>query len=175
MLKRSSKDDRSERFVAFVRSRRVTNMKTISIALLSAFIGVLSGCSSTQDAGSTGATPTPTVAVPPVETATPVADKPLEDKPVEVKPTDTEEPPPPAGGGRLAMQQCSEESRKMKGCTKELNKVCAEVDTGIRCVRAPCPSTAPQTFDNPCLACSNKNVRGYWPISCEEMAKPTAP
>lgn len=147
-------------------------MKNISIVLVSAFIGVLSGCSSTQDAGSTGATPTPTVTVASVEPP-PASDKPQEDKP-----TGPEETPPPeeaAPAGRLALQQCPDEARKVKKCSTEARKVCAEVDTGIRCVRAPCPSTAQQTYDNPCMACMNSNVRGYWPMSCEDMAKPTAP
>jgi hypothetical protein len=73
------------------------------------------------------------------------------------------------------MQQCTETSRKVKGCTKESNPVCAEVDTGIRCVRAPCPSMIQQTFANACSACADARVRGYWGMSCEAMSKPTAP
>lgn len=148
-------------------------MKNISIALVSAFICVLSGCSSTQDAGSTSATPTPTVTVASVEPPPAATDKPKEDKPAEPEETPAPEERPPAG--RLALQQCPDTARKVKNCSTEARKVCAEVDTGIRCVRAPCPSTAQQTYDNPCLACQNTNVRGYWPISCEEMAKPSAP
>ena len=145
-------------------------MKNISFALLGVFIGLLPACSSTQDASGTGTTPTTTVTVPPEKTAEPVAEKPKEDKP-----TEPEQTPPPeeAGAGRLALLQCSEESRKAKSCAKEAKPVCGEVDTGIRCVRAPCPSTMQQTFDNACTACMNKNVRGYWAISCEAMTKPT--
>jgi len=148
-------------------------MKKISIALLSAFIGLLSACSSTQEPGSTGPSPNPTVTVGSNDAPPAATDKPKEDKP-----TGPEEAPPPeeaAPAGRLALQQCPDAYRKVKNCSTEAKKVCAEVDTGIRCVRAPCPSTAQQTYDNPCLACMNSNVRGYWPMSCEEMAKPTAP
>lgn len=148
-------------------------MKNISFALLAAVVGLLPACSAGQDATASGTAPTPTVTVPAAQITEPVVDKPKDDKPA-----GPEETPPPAetsGGGRLALQQCSEESRKMKRCEADAKPVCAEVDTGIRCIRAPCPSTAQQTFDNACTACMNKNVRGYWGMSCEAMAKPTAP
>lgn len=173
MLKRSSKEARSE-IVRDVRAYKVPviAMKNISFALLALFVGLLPACSGGQDSSTTGATPTPTVTVPPTE---PVVEKPKDDKPA-----GPEETPPPeeaaGGNGRLALQQCSEESRKSSTkCATILKPVCAEVDTGLRCVRAPCPSTAQQTFDNECIACLNKNVRGFWPMSCEAMAKPTAP
>jgi hypothetical protein len=145
-------------------------MKNISLVLLVTVVGSLSACSSTQETTTTGTTPTPVVTVPVAE---PVAEKPKEDKP-----TEPEDAPPPEdapSAGRLALQQCTEVSRKIKSCAKESKPVCAEVDTGIRCIRAPCPSTIQQTFDNACTACTNSNVRGYWAVSCEELTKPTAP
>ncbi len=41
-------------------------------------------------------------------------------------------------------------------CTKEYDPVCALVDTGIRCIKAPCPSSVEKTFSNDCMA---KNAR----------------
>lgn len=174
MLMRWTKEARSERFASSVRTRIVFAMKNISFALLLPFVASLSACSSTQEATTTETTPMPTVTVPVEKTPDPVADKPKEDKPA----TPEETTPPeetPRPGGRLALQQCSESSRKMKACTKELVPVCGEVDTGIRCVRAPCPSTIQQTFPNACNACADARVRGYWTMSCEDMGKPTAP
>jgi hypothetical protein len=56
-------------------------------------------------------------------------------------------------------------------CTREYRAVCAEVDTGVRCVKAPCPSSEPRTFGNACTACADAKTIGYWPVSCEEMNK----
>lgn len=149
-------------------------MKNISFALAVTLFGLLAACSSTQETAGAAAPP-PTVTVPPTQSSEPVAEQPTEQKP----PVEEAAPPPeeqPSAGGRLAFQQCSEESRKMRACTKDFRPVCGEVDTGVRCVRAPCPmSTAQQTFSNACMACVDAKVRGYWPMSCDEMAKPTAP
>jgi hypothetical protein len=150
-------------------------MKNVSWALLVLLAGSSIACAGAKDpsaSGSSTSSPPPTVTVPPVQTAEPVADKPKEDKPVEPEVTP---PPEERPAGRLALIQCTDESRKVAGCTKENRPVCAEVDTGIRCIRAPCPSMAQQTYANACSACVNKNVRGYWAMSCEDMTKPTAP
>ena len=156
------------------RKIRVFAMKNVCLALVVTLVGSLVACSSTQETAGPSS-PTPTVTVPPAHSAEPVATQPKEPKP----PVEEVEPPPeeqPSAGGRLAFQQCSEESRKIRGCTKEFKPVCGEVDTGVRCIRAPCPmASAQQTFGNACTACMDVKVRGYWPISCEEMAKPTAP
>ncbi|MDI1432705.1 hypothetical protein [Polyangium sorediatum] len=129
------------------------------------------GCASTQPP-TDGAAPTTTV---PTATVPPEPAPTAEPAPTD-KPTGTEAPPPeerPAG--RLAFQACSEESRKQAGCTKEMRPVCGEMDNGIRCIKAPCPSTTPRTFSNACMACVEPKVTGYWPMSCEDMNKPTAP
>lgn len=41
-------------------------------------------------------------------------------------------------------------------CTQEYDPVCGVVDTGIRCVTTPCPSSAEKTFSNKCFL----NVEG---------------
>jgi hypothetical protein len=46
-------------------------------------------------------------------------------------------------------------------CTREYKPVCAVVDTKVRCVKAPCPSTIKKTYSNSCTACSDNNVYEY--------------
>lgn len=54
-------------------------------------------------------------------------------------------------------------------CTKEYRPVCADVDTGVRCVTEPCPSTEKRQFGNGCMACADAKVLGYFPVSCDEL------
>ena len=69
--------------------------------------------------------------------------------------------PPP----KLVVTQCTEDQRN-QSCTKEYNPVCANVDTGIRCITAPCPSTEQKTYGNSCSACSDSNVYSYTKGAC---------
>jgi hypothetical protein len=92
----------------------------------------------------------------------------------------TETPPPPApgtnpGGPSAAeLVQCSAESRRAELCTQQHDPVCADVDTGVRCVRAPCPeSTERKTFSNACMACKEAKVMAYRKGSCEGSDKAT--
>lgn len=63
---------------------------------------------------------------------------------------------------------CEEDARN-KGCTKEYDPVCATVDTGLRCVRAPCDGASEKkTYGNACDACSDPKVYGWTPGACEE-------
>lgn len=78
-------------------------------------------------------------------------------------------------GGRLAFIKCTPESRQAQGCTKEFRPVCGQVDTGVRCVQAPCPSAEPRTFSNPCMACMEPKTVGYFSMSCEEINTAAAP
>jgi hypothetical protein len=57
-------------------------------------------------------------------------------------------------------------TKRFDMCTKEYKPVCGVVDTGIRCIRAPCPSTAEQTFGNACEACADKKTTGYRAGAC---------
>ncbi len=59
-------------------------------------------------------------------------------------------------------------------CTREYNPVCAKVDTGIRCIKAPCPSEEWQTFATGCTACSDSKVYGYVLGECQNT-QPTEP
>lgn len=61
-------------------------------------------------------------------------------------------------------------------CTREYNPVCAKVDTGIRCIKAPCPSEEWQTFATGCTACADSKAYGYSPGACvNTMVAPTEP
>ena len=51
-------------------------------------------------------------------------------------------------------------------CTQQYQPVCAQVDTGIRCIKAPCPSAESRTFPNGCVACTDPKVLGYVHGAC---------
>jgi hypothetical protein len=51
-------------------------------------------------------------------------------------------------------------------CSLDYAPVCAEVDTGVRCVAAPCPSSTRKTFGSACKACRAPNVTGYATGEC---------
>lgn len=56
-------------------------------------------------------------------------------------------------------------------CAELYEPVCAAQDTGVRCVRAPCPeSTAWTTFSNACFACRDRKTQGYKPGACPDSA-----
>lgn len=78
-----------------------------------------------------------------------------------------DEPPSKA----LALTKCSDPRPQM--CTMDYRPVCAQRDTGIRCVKAPCPSSEWKTYSNGCSACSDADVSGYRGGSCDE--DPDAP
>ncbi|MCK5896879.1 MAG: hypothetical protein KAG20_08740, partial [Cocleimonas sp.] len=51
-------------------------------------------------------------------------------------------------------------------CTEEFRPVCGKVDTGVRCVTTPCPSTEHKTYANACKACTDPKVYGFWKTLC---------
>lgn len=54
-------------------------------------------------------------------------------------------------------------------CTKQYDPVCAQKDTGVRCVTTPCLSTENITASNSCTACSDPEILGYIPSgACSE-------
>jgi hypothetical protein len=55
-------------------------------------------------------------------------------------------------------------------CTRDYRPVCAQADTGVRCVKAPCPEAREwKTFGNACTACSDETVMGYKEGECEAV------
>ena len=52
-------------------------------------------------------------------------------------------------------------------CTQDYRPVCAERDNGVRCVKAPCPSTDRKTYSNACAACNDPLVYSYVDGACE--------
>ena len=54
----------------------------------------------------------------------------------------------------IALETNGAENIRSEGkvCTQEFSPVCAKIDTGIRCIKAPCPSYSKKTFSNACLA-----------------------
>ncbi len=84
-----------------------------------------------------------------------------------VKPLDAPAVEEPQSSGELTT--CSDPRREM--CTREYRPVCAEVDTGVRCIKAPCPSTEKKTYSNACTACADKKVMSHRPGACKAQAK----
>jgi hypothetical protein len=154
---------------------------TAFVALVAASLVGVACSSSSPSQGGSSETPVPTATVPePAPTQatndTPKPDdKPLEEPNPNAPTPGATEPTPPAGGGRLAFSACTPESRTQKGCTKDLKPVCGQVDTGVRCIKAPCPSTEQRTFPNACTACLEAKVTGFFPRSCEDITSGRAP
>jgi hypothetical protein len=46
-------------------------------------------------------------------------------------------------------------------CNLDYKPVCAEVDTGVRCITAPCPSSERKTFSSACKACRDPKAGAY--------------
>jgi hypothetical protein len=61
---------------------------------------------------------------------------------------------------------CQPEQRNADACIEIFQPVCGLVDTNIRCITEPCPSSKQQTFSNSCHACRDKNVLGYTRGEC---------
>lgn len=76
-----------------------------------------------------------------------------------------------AGGGALpppSSRRIACTDPRPEVCTQQYDPVCSTVDTGIRCVTTPCPSTEQRTDPNGCVACSDERVLSYGPGACEE-------
>lgn len=61
--------------------------------------------------------------------------------------------------------ECEEPRPEM--CTQHYDPVCAQRDTGIRCVTTPCDSSEWRRYGNACMACADEKVYGYRPGDCE--------
>lgn len=57
-------------------------------------------------------------------------------------------------------------------CAEIFQPVCAAVDTGVRCIKSPCPSTEYKTFPNACHACRNVKTSGYYADECDAQKQP---
>lgn len=69
-----------------------------------------------------------------------------------------------ATANAVAGTKCPEKRAEI--CPTVHQPVCAQRDTGIRCVRAPCPSEAPVTYSNACAACRDAKVVSYVEGAC---------
>ena len=63
-------------------------------------------------------------------------------------------------------------SSEAEPCDARYRPVCARWDTGIRCVRAPCPSIESRLYTNSCFACRDEQVRGFEAGECPERPEP---
>jgi len=53
------------------------------------------------------------------------------------------------------------ESPRPELCAQLYDPVCAQRDTGVRCVTTPCDSTEPREYPNACEACADPKVLSY--------------
>ncbi|WNO09065.1 hypothetical protein [Teredinibacter sp. KSP-S5-2] len=74
--------------------------------------------------------------------------------------------PPPVVEAQPQITPCPEERPQF--CTRDYRPVCAQKDTGIRCVTTPCNSYEYFTAGNACTACADEKVIGYTPGECQE-------
>ena len=68
-------------------------------------------------------------------------------------------PPKPSAEARTDFVTCP--TVRPQICTRDYRPVCAQRDTGVRCVTTPCPSSEWVTLGNACSACSDAKVLGY--------------
>jgi hypothetical protein len=82
-------------------------------------------------------------------------------------PVASEPAPPPADPPAQAKNEpvmCKEPRPEV--CTMIYQPVCATRDTGVRCIRAPCPSEEQVTKSSSCNACSDPKVISYVQGEC---------
>jgi hypothetical protein len=82
-------------------------------------------------------------------------------------PVASEPAPPPADPPAQAKNEpvmCKEPRPEV--CTMIYQPVCATRDTGVRCIRAPCPSEEQVTKSSSCNACSDPKVSSYVQGEC---------
>jgi hypothetical protein len=79
----------------------------------------------------------------------------------------TQTPPPaadPPAETRSEPVMCGNPRPEM--CTMIYAPVCASRDTGVRCITAPCPSSAQVTRSSGCNACSDPKIVSYVKGEC---------
>ena len=73
--------------------------------------------------------------------------------------------PKPKGDKVVIAVSCKDPRPKI--CTQEYMPVCANKDTGVRCITTPCPSSEQVTYPNACSACADDKVYGHIAGACE--------
>ena len=58
------------------------------------------------------------------------------------------------------------EAPRPEMCAQLYDPVCAQRDTGVRCVTTPCDSAEPREYPNACEACADPKVLSYKPGPC---------
>lgn len=83
-------------------------------------------------------------------------------------PPGAETSPGPTAPGEVVsepeQQACGEPRPEL--CVQLYDPVCAQRDTGVRCVTTPCDSTEPREYPNGCEACRDAKVLSYAPGPC---------
>lgn len=70
-------------------------------------------------------------------------------------------------GAEAEWIMCPEQRPEM--CAHIYRPVCGLIDTGLRCVTTPCPSSIEKTFGNACSACAEPRVDQYRNGECKNQ------
>lgn len=81
-----------------------------------------------------------------------------------ILPLGSDIPDGPVAAADAPRQDCAEP--RPTACNLDYKPVCADVDTGVRCITTPCPSNERKTFGSACKACRNPKVRAFVSGTC---------
>jgi len=81
-------------------------------------------------------------------------------------PVASEPAPPPADPPKQEKKVTMCTNPRPEVCTMIYAPVCATRDTGVRCIKAPCPSEEQATRRSGCNACSDDKVISYVDGEC---------
>ena len=73
--------------------------------------------------------------------------------------TGSEVPEAPYAVPNAPRMSCSDP--RPTACNLDYKPVCAEVDTGVRCITTPCPSSERKTYSSACKACRDPKAVAY--------------
>lgn len=134
--------------------RVVFSALTLSVSLLA--------CAQTPQNPMPAAKPAAAATTTATKPATSATTSPASDAPISAQAPQT----PKANAATSPANLIACPTQRAEMCASIYKPVCASRDTGVRCVRAPCPSEAPATFSNACSACRDPKVYGYTEGAC---------
>jgi hypothetical protein len=100
--------------------------------------------------------------LPPGRTRRPLVHTP--DEAPRIVPIGSEIPDGPVAAADAPAQACADP--RPTACNLDYKPVCADVDTGVRCIAAPCPSSERKTYSSACKACREPKVGHYVSGTC---------
>ena len=84
-----------------------------------------------------------------------------------IVPLGSEIPDGPVAAADAPRQACAQQ--RPTACNLDYRPVCANVDTGVRCIKAPCPfSSERKNFGSACKACRDPSVTAFVSGTCPQ-------